>query len=293
MKRITVIILAVVAISYNCTSPKTKDACIENADTVIIIEKKNVGTYANDDEKAIIDNMNCWKITGDINYADTWKKITEGKVDKENLREIARQLYPGGRDPEFVLIEHIRLGTTDLVLKHAIEVDKVRAKFKGEETIRQKERLYNNTKFIGIVRNDSLYNALLDKRKKIAKSLSIYKNKVLFFRQFIDKIDKDIIEYNYYNEDKKGLGIYEHPIKGNNRQFYKNYSDLLKEEYKKNYENSNIKDEDIKNLNDILKSLEKLDRALWAVKYYKASKKELENENNTKQREEQIEKLFE
>ena len=297
MKRAIVIILTIATIIYSCTNPKTNDVSIEKTEIEKLIERCGIeavvefkgdwfsgifitnisNIYANYEEQAIINNMNCWGADWNSGlFVPSDRNLTEEQREKRRKK--------------------------DVVVVRALG----------------RKQLYNDTVFINIVRNDSLYNALLDKRKEIAKSLSIHKNKVPFFKTFIDRINKDIIEYDcygsvywdvkkphnpnytkydytssdcggYYACSEKGLGIYE-------EKFYNNYSDLLKEEYEKRYETSNVKDEDIIDLNSILKSLEKLDRALWAVKYYKASKnaleKKKEEENKSKQKEEHLEKLF-
>ena len=271
MKKVLVVVIAIFS---SCTSPKIDDASVEEAPVMeeppVFLYPYNVGTSANDEEIAIIDNMNCWKIIyGDVSeyFIDHSKSLSEQDGNCWKHRE------PTLKEREEGMYSARTFG---------------------------REYLCNDTMFINIIRNDSLYNALLNERKEIAKNLSIYKNKVPFFIAFIDKISKNIIEYNNYYcfwTKRIGRAVAEKNISNfvicKNDYCYENYSDWLKEEYKKRYENSNIKDEDVKNLNDILKSLEKLDRALWAVKYYKTSKNELEKKNKTKQREEQIDKLFE
>jgi len=308
-------------ITYSCINPKTNDVEVEKTeieklvepygaeavvefeycwdwrgnrwdwrgrDVICITNISNI--YANYAEEEIINNMNCWGSYYENALEVHYKKITKNstKSEERTTRE---------------------------------EINRLKKDQMAEITLGRKQ-LYNDTTFIDIIRNDSLYKALLAERKEISKSLSIYKDKVPFFEKFIDKINNDIIEYNAYSHSywnvkkpqnispndgkyylsakddyggcyaysKSGLGIFE-------GKHYKNYSDLLKEEYEKGYDNLNIKDEDIKKLNSILKSLEKLDRALWAVKYYKISQKEREKKkeelNKMIQKREHIEKLFE
>jgi len=294
MRRIIGFILVVAATLFSCTNPKANDAGVKKTDTVAVeeaIEIKPPEIKPTDEEKAIIGNMDCWKAIFNVSWSYFNKLTYVGEGDRDE--RIQKSIKQAEKE------------TKEQIQKEA----KSRADASGRNS------LHNDVTFINIIRNDSLYNALLEERKGISKSLFIYKNKVPFFKEFIDKISKNIIEYNHYGifcrlesivyiHEKKAIyhfdyivtqthKIYEYPIKGTSKQFYENYSDLLKEGYKGLPENSNVKDEDIKNLNDILKSLEKLDKALWAVKYYEISKNKWEKENKTKQRTKQIDELFE
>lgn len=218
----------------------------------------SISTYANDYEKTIIENMYCWNSS----LAETQMKLiilTNDKEQKDKKRN-----------------EHRK------EVRKAIE--------------RGRNQLYNDTLFINIVRNDSLFNNLVSQREKLAKELLTFKNKVPFFKYQIDEIYKEVVKYNYVSYPKNG--IYEYPVykkdsynRLGEEDFYENYSEILKEGY--SYpENVDINKEDVLALNDVLKSLEELDRKLWLVECYNERKKEFEQQRLEQQRKEELDSLF-
>lgn len=170
-------------------------------------------------------------------------------------------------------------------------------KFALDEIVYKKGRevLKNDTVFINLIRNDSLLNDLKNQRIQLANEILTYRKKVPFFEEYIENINKDIIEYNYYSNNE--FGIYEYPPRDTEetywreKTFHKNYTELLKKSYNL-LDNSKIKDEYIISLNKILVSIEKIDMKLWCVKYYFKEKLQLEKEKPGNQDTKKIDSLL-
>lgn len=213
--------------------------------------------YANEIEKNIIDKMTCWK-----NYES--ENIDDQIINTDNKEE------------------------KDKLFDRRFNLDELAYK-KG------REKLKNDTLFINIIRNDSLLNDLKNQRKLLANKLLTYNKKVSFFDEYIETINKDIVEYAYFFVDE--FGIYEYPprkadeISLRNKTFYKNYTELLKESYKL-LENAKTKEENIISLNETLISLEKIDRKLWCAKYYLEAKQNLGTEKLESERNKKVDSLL-
>lgn len=227
MEKIFLLLCSLIFIFSNCQQTKRQEEITMRTDIV----------YANDQEKIIIYNMNCWRNAAFLlaNDADA-AKVTKG----------------------------------------------------GRESL-----LYDSL-FITIVRNDSLYESLLQQRKNLAKQLRPFKKKVPFFAEHLDDIEYYVIEY-MWSYNGKEWGILKYPFKKETYSFgeiyYNNYSELLKEGYSL-LENQTLTEEDVVALNKLLKSIEELDRKLWTVKYFKEKKSELEKHDLEEERARQIDELF-
>lgn len=214
-------------------------------------------SYANEIEKKIIDKMYCWR-NYESEKIDNQIIITDDKKEEDKLFDRRSKL-------------------DELAYKNG------------------REKLKNDTLFINIIRNDSLLNNLKNERAILANKILTYNKSITFFNEYIEKINKDIVEYNYFFFDE--FGIYEYPpIKSDeiilrDKTFYKSYTELLKESYKLN-ENSKITEENIISLNEALVSLEKIDRKLWCVKYYNEARQNLEKEKLERERKTKIDSLL-
>jgi hypothetical protein len=178
------------------------------------------------------------------------------------------------------------------------EKDKLWDKWSKEQSVAREKgikKMYNDTLFIDITRSDSLYNSFLTERNNVAENILHYKDKVPFFSKFIDKIANNVIEYKYYGYYGEKWGIYEKTFKKDRlftpNDFYESFVDLLKEGYSSS-ENSFVNENDVLSLHTLLRTIEELDKKLWAVKYFKESKKELEERDLEKKRQKQIDSLL-
>jgi hypothetical protein len=214
-------------------------------------------TYANEEEKRIIDTMGCWESS----YSKSCFNIALLTQDKDKHDEY---------------------------FQHAVESIE-------ESNKKGRDKFKNDTLVINLIRNDSLLQDLKNQRKLLAKKILPFKKTVPFFEKQIDKIRNEIIEYNCLDENV--FGIYEYTFKKDeytyveNKVFYKNYSDLLKEGYKL-LENSKFRGDEIKQLNNILASIEDIDRKLWLTKYYFEAKQNIEMKNMKKIRAQKVDSLF-
>lgn len=219
--------------------------------------KKSDHYYANEVESNIINKMTCW-----TNY------------ESENI--MYKIVYTDDKEEKDKLFEK---------------------KFNLDELASNigKENLKNDTIFINLIRNDSLLNEVKRQRKDLVDKILPFKKKVPFFEEYINIISEDIVEYEYLYHDE--FGIIEYPPKKVDelslpiKTFYKNYTEVLKENYKL-IENSKIKEENIISLNELLKSLEEIDRKLWCVKYYFESKQNIETEEFENLRNKKVDSLL-
>lgn len=159
--------------------------------------------------------------------------------------------------------------------------------------------LMNDTLFLRCVRSDSLYNAMFNERKALAKKLKVYRNKIPEFKTHIERICKDVIEYNCFRrgiiDENIEIGIYEWPIKEKSpgqlrtEEFYNSYTDLLKEALA--VTETQISDEDIKTIFSLIKDIEHIDRHTWTIPEYKKREKEFEEKQAQEERMRRIDSL--
>lgn len=235
--------------------------CVQNQQPTV------VATYANDEEKQIIDKMDCWDSEKGQRAFDLYLSIREDKEKNEKQRAA--------------------------LLKLKAEYQQEWHQCLDEANAEGRTSLRNDTACIDIIRNDSLYQALLTQRKNLTDSLPEYAKKIAFFKTYLNKIQNNIVEYNYcydsfFKDDVASWGI---EVYNGASIFYKNYSELLKAKYSL-LENADIPMQDIVALNRLLMSIEKLDRKLWPVKYYREVQAKIEENALKSRREQQIDSLF-
>ncbi len=149
-------------------------------------------------------------------------------------------------------------------------------------------RLLSDTLFLRCIRSDSLYKAMLNERKNLAKKLKVYQNKIPEFKAHIEHICRGTVKYDVDD------GIYVYPIKDSgeyvrNEEYYESYTDLLKEAL--TVTNTQISDEDIKTIFALIKNIEHIDRHTWTIPEYKKREKELEEKQTQEKRKRRIDSL--
>lgn len=131
-----------------------------------------------------------------------------------------------------------------------------------------RERLSNDSVFITCIRDEKKKDELLEKRKKSASELQKLKKIMPFFNDNLEIILQNNLEYKYY--DGSTLGLFLEPYKKetflSTKEFYNNISEVFKEYYIG--ADSNITDESLITINNLLKEIEEIDKHLWALKYY-------------------------
>ncbi|MDD4777054.1 MAG: hypothetical protein PHV53_02080, partial [Fermentimonas sp.] len=214
-------------------------------------ERQQKPIYANNDEILIIDKMDCWK------SVEAESLLTSMALAQDNSSKKWKKWRSLNDD----------------------------VKVKGRKSLR------NDTLFIDIIRNDSIYKHMLTHRQILSNKIKNYSSKIPFFQKEINKISNDIIEYNYNRKDEWGLYLSAKDFFIPYDKFYSNYSDYLKDGYSL-VENANVKESYILEFNDILKQIEVLDRKLWMMKHFESAKIEVEKEFTEQKRKQEIDSLF-
>ena len=214
-------------------------------------------TFANENEHIVINELNCWDSYSteltmmQINLLSEKKDKEKDKLWKEWFSKIKE------------------------------------AKKKGQKL------LLNDTTFILCIRNENLYNSFLSKRKKLAKKLLSHKNSLPKFKETIIKICNNVIEYKYCYYRR--FGLYEKSFKESggsllsNKKFYLNYSELLKEVFSES--SSNITDQELVSINNLLKEIETIDQHIWCIPYYIQALNKINVKNSKKEKNKKFEKL--
>lgn len=207
-------------------------------------------TLATEREKQIVDQMGCWS-----------SAIREFTIN---------DLFSG----------------SDKTQKEIDDLNDEWLEYSTRDNANGRKSLLNDTIFLSAVRSDSLYQTLYNQRMSIAKPLVEYRAKLPEFAAILENISDNVIEYRYFESGSFGLcetSIEDERLK-NYKFHFNNYNELLKEAYFKNTTNS-LSEEELFAINDLLKEVEKIDRHIWCVPYYKETKaglvaRELEKEKN-------------
>ena len=196
-------------------------------------------SYANENEKNIIKTMDCWNSV----MAESVMDLVLYEKDKERQNEIYKES-----------------------LKYRLE-----AKDLGRNA------LSNDTVFVNCIRNDSVYKSLLNERFLTAESLMKFRKSIPIYSENMEKISKQIVEYNFLNN--KRLGIYTYTFRNDilsiDMTFYNTLNDLFKEAYIHS-SNSKLSDNEIVIIDSLFTRIDEIDRHIWAVPYYNESKKNFE-----------------
>jgi hypothetical protein len=191
-------------------------------------------TFANDSEKIVINDMDCWN---------------------SYLGELYIRSYAFASDEK----------KKDKLMDKFLEDEK-------EATEWGRKSLLNDTIFITCIRSDTTYNALLKQREILAKSLNVYVYNTPSLREFLNKTISGVIEYNY-NYNRSLFGIYEKSYEEDNfliaKKYYSSYNELLRTAYIKNI--LEITDDNLSAIMKTLSEIENIDRHIWCVPHYKKS----------------------